>query len=67
MSLGTGPFDSGLMGDPTLVDLESAWLDREAEAVVLSSAGHRALAASLRCYALEVRLKAIICRHLKLA
>ena len=66
MSTGGGPLDPGLLSDTSRADLEAAWLDREDEARVLAAAGHRAMAASLRCYALEVRIKAIICRHLNL-
>lgn len=65
MSLG-GLDQFGLLPDTSRADLEAAWPEREAEAALLAAAGHRAMAASLRCYALEVRIKALICQTLNL-
>ena len=65
--MSTGGSDQfGLLPDTSRADLEDAWPEREAEAALLAAAGHRAMAASLRCYALEVRIKALICRTLNL-
>jgi len=65
-SAGPGPSHPGLLPDTSRADLEIAWLDREAEAEQLAANDHRAIAASLRCYALEVRIKALICQKLNL-
>lgn len=65
--MSTGGLDQfGLLPDTSRADLEAAWPEREAEAALLAAAGLRAMAASLRCYALEVRIKALICLRLNL-
>ena len=62
---GAGPAP-GLLPDATLADLDAAWREREAEAGALSVAGYHSIALALRLYSLEVRLKAMICKHLGL-
>jgi hypothetical protein len=57
---------AGLMPETPLADLELAWKDRDAEAALLSANGFASLALALRLYSLEIRLKRVICRHLKL-
>jgi hypothetical protein len=47
-------------------DLESAWQDRLAEAQSLHAAGHHGWAIATALYALEIRLKALICKRLDL-
>ena len=63
---GSGPNHKGLLPDTTLADLALAWPERDQEAAHLAAAGYRAMAAALRCYALEIRLKTIICQRLDL-
>ena len=48
----------------TRADLEAAWQDRLAEAQSLHAAGHHAGAISDGLYALEIRLKVLICKKL---
>lgn len=55
-----------LMPDTIRADLEATWAEREQEAAHLKSGGFRSMSLALRCYALEIRLKAIICQHLGL-
>jgi hypothetical protein len=55
----------GLSDDTTLDDLEKAWSEREQEAQALA-ARFPATAFALRLYALEIRIKAIICERLSL-
>ena len=62
---GTYPHPS-LMPETTRVDLEHAWRDREAEAVLLIAGGRPLMALALRLYALEIRLKLSICKRLNL-
>lgn len=66
MSVGGRPPHPNLSPDTTLADLDAAWLDREREAAHLAAAGFRSMATALRCYALEIRIKAMICRRLNL-
>jgi hypothetical protein len=47
-------------------DLEAAWQDRLAEAHALHTAGRHAWAIATALYALEIRLKVIICKRLDL-
>lgn len=56
----------GLTTDTTLSDLEAAWKEREAEASLLANAGHFGVALASRLYALEIRIKVRICKHLGL-
>jgi hypothetical protein len=50
----------------TRADLEAAWQDRLAEAQSLHAAGHHAGAIAAALYALEIRLKVLVCRKLDL-
>ena len=63
MSMGGAGSGTGLMLDTTLVDLEAAWREREREAAALA-AGYPATSLTLRLYALEIRIKTMICRRL---
>jgi hypothetical protein len=47
-------------------ELEAAWQDRLAEAQSLHAAGHHAGAIAAALYALEIRLKVLICKRLDL-
>ena len=49
-----------------LVDLEIAWQDRLAEGKVLLAANHHAWAMATGLYALEIRLKVLICKRLRI-
>ena len=49
-----------------LADLEQAWQDRMADAEALLAAGRNALAIATGLYAVEIRLKTVICRRLDL-
>jgi hypothetical protein len=62
-----GPPTPGLLPDALLSDLEIAWREREEEASQLIAAGYNSMALALRLYSLEIRLKAVICKHLKLS
>ncbi len=55
----------GLSDDTTLDDLEKAWSERVQESHELA-ARFPATSLALRLYALEIRIKAIICRRLSL-
>src|SRR4051794_15193662 len=55
-----------LLLDADRADLDTAWREREAEAKELNDKGHYSMAIAIRLYALEIRLKVIICKHLKL-
>ena len=67
MSLGNlGPAFPGQLPDTSRADLEAAWPEREVEAALLAANGDLAMAASLRCYALEIRIKVLICQRLNL-
>ena len=57
---------SGLMDNTRRVDLEVAWPEREEEAASLRASGSRAMEICLRFYALVIRIKAMICKHLGL-
>lgn len=48
-------------------ELEVAWKEREEEAAQLLAHGFNSTALALRIYSLEIRIKAIICTHLKLS
>lgn len=54
----------GLSEKTRLTDLEHAWSARLDEAQTLEENGHHAMALALRVYAVEIKLKAIICKHL---
>jgi hypothetical protein len=56
----------GLLPDALLSDFEIAWREREEEAGQLIAVGYNSMAMALRLYALEIRLKTIICKELKL-
>jgi hypothetical protein len=45
-------------------ELESAWPDRLQDAIVLRDGGRSSAAVAMAIYALEIRLKLRICRHL---
>jgi len=53
------------LGD-TLVDVETAWQDRLADAEALFAAGRNGGAIATGLYALEIRLKVAICKRLDL-
>jgi hypothetical protein len=50
----------------SLADLEQAWQDRLADAEALPAAGRNALAIATGLYAVEIRLKTVICLRLDL-
>ena len=56
----------GLMENAKRADFELAWMEREQEAGLLRAGGSRSMEICLRFYALECRIKAIICKHLDL-
>ncbi|MGE3820957.1 MAG: hypothetical protein AB7I30_16205 [Isosphaeraceae bacterium] len=66
MSVGGKGSSAGTLPDASLVDLEVAWADREREASTLHAGGHLSMSLALRFYCLEIRLKTIICKVLKL-
>jgi hypothetical protein len=57
---------SGLLPDAARVDLDLAWVEREQEAGLLLIHGHLALSMAFRVYALDIRIKTIICKQLHL-
>jgi hypothetical protein len=57
----------GLLPDALLTDLEVAWSERELEAGELLAKNYNSVGLALRLYALEIRLKTLICKHLKLS
>jgi len=63
MSRGGGGSRVGLMDDTTLANLDEAWQEREKEAKALA-ASFPAASLALRFYALEIRIKTIICKRL---
>ena len=65
-SPGAGRPTPGLLPDALLSDLEIAWREREEEARQLIAAGYNSTALALRIYSLEIRLKTIICKQLRL-
>jgi hypothetical protein len=66
MSMGGSPSITGLLFDTRLADLDVAWQERKGEADALLAATHDTMAITLRLYALEIRLKTLICRRLNL-
>lgn len=56
----------GLLPGTTLADLELAWQEREEEARQQVALGHGSSAVAMRLYALEIRVKTIICKQLGL-
>jgi hypothetical protein len=62
-----GRLAPGLLPDALLSDLETAWREREEEASQLTAAGYNSMAVALRLYSLEIRLKTIICKQLRLS
>ena len=65
MSRGGGGSRVGLMHDTTLADLDAAWQEREKEAKALARELPSSLSLALRFYALEIRIKTIICKRLR--
>jgi hypothetical protein len=61
--MGGGGSGMGLMVDTKLVDLDAAWREREIEAAALA-ANFPTTSLALRVYALEIRIKVIICKRL---
>ncbi len=57
----------GLLPDALLTDLEVAWSERELEAGELLAKDYNSVGLALRLYSLEIRLKTLICKHLKLS
>jgi hypothetical protein len=57
----------GLIPDALLTNLEIAWAEREEEASQLIAVRYNSTALALRLYSLEIRLKTIICKQLKLS
>lgn len=55
------------LSDSLLSDLETAWNEREEEARQLIALGYNSTALALRLYSLEIRLKTMICKQLKLS
>ena len=66
VSTGGKEIKTGQPPDTLLTDLEEAWQDREREAANLKAAGHEMMALVLRLYVVEIKLKTLICRTLKL-
>jgi hypothetical protein len=62
-----GPPPAGLLVETSLADLEVAWKERDAEAQQLMVHGYHSTALSLRIYSLEIRIKTLICKHLRLS
>jgi hypothetical protein len=63
---GAGGRTPALIPDALLSDLEIAWREREEKASQLMAVGYNSTALGLRLYSLEIRLKTIICKQLKL-
>jgi hypothetical protein len=55
------------LAEASVTDLEVAWKEREAEARELMACGYDSTALSLRLYSLEIRIKTLICKQLKLS
>lgn len=53
----------GLVVDTTLIDLDAAWREREREATALA-ASFPVTSLALRTYALEIRIKTMICKRI---
>ena len=66
MSTGSTGSSGGLLRDTTLADLETAWQERDVEAAILEADGHGTTSLALRLYALEIRVKTLICKRLVL-
>jgi hypothetical protein len=56
-----------LLPEASVTDLEVAWKEREEEARELVARGYNSMALSLRLYSLEIRIKTLICKQLKLS
>ena len=67
MSMPTGGRPPGPLSSSSVVELDVAWREREEEADRLAASTFHSMALSLRLYSLEIRLKAQICRALKLS
>ncbi len=57
----------GLLAEASLTDLEAAWKERDEEAHQLMVHGYHSTALSLRIYSLEIRIKTLICKQLRLS
>jgi hypothetical protein len=66
-SAGAASPNPGLLPETTLVDLDAAWNEREQEANLLMTQGFSSIGLALRLYALEIRLKVLICKQLRLS
>jgi hypothetical protein len=64
--MSTGPKPGPGLIETNLADLDLAWPERESEAVELDRLGFGTMSLGFRLYALEIRIKAIICRRLNL-
>jgi hypothetical protein len=64
---GLGHPGPGLLPDVRLVDLDLAWREREEEARELRARGYNSMALALRLYSLEIRIKTVICKQLRLS
>jgi hypothetical protein len=64
--MSTGGSGTWLLRDTKRADLEAAWREREAEAANLKSAGYELMSIGLRVYALEIKVKVVICKTLVL-
>jgi len=64
---GSGRSVSSVLIDASQLELEVAWKEREEEASQLMAHGSNSTALALRIYSLEIRVKAIVCKQLKLS
>jgi hypothetical protein len=55
------------LAEASVTDLEVAWKEREEEARELKAHGYDSTALSLRLYSLEIRIKTLICKQLRLS
>jgi hypothetical protein len=55
------------LAETSAIDLELAWQERQEEARELMTLGFDTTALSLRLYSLEIRIKVLICKQLKLS
>jgi hypothetical protein len=55
------------LAEASVADLELAWKEREDEARELAANAYDSTALSLRLYSLEIRIKTLICKQLKLS
>jgi hypothetical protein len=53
--------------EASVAELEVAWKEREEEARELKTHGYESTALSFRLYSLEIRIKTLICKQLKLS